>query len=1306
MPGHLAWLTGSHPAGTIGDDFFNHYVGDAVNTGGLLWQYENWRTEHGYMRVRPWNGCEALGRAATAAIPFPGHVVPFASNAGSAGPTIDSRLADGRTTAQLQADFPTTNDLGSAIMTQWNDLRGFGGPEFADEQYAPFSIRFWGFMKWASVMRNHFQGIPVFAIPIVFDADGVPLSDIEFFGTENDWHQAWHLATTTCTQVTSNALHNPFAPNDSPYGQICQRSSPDLVTGEFFTFHRDVINTYDNWRQRAGMPPVGLYAPPNIHFHPPSGGEVDVPNAVGDDYSGQFNAIKSVVQQFNSLPELANFAQFGVHNAGHGDPSNPDIAPPALNNYSPRFFGWHKWIDRIWDIRQPRFNSLQVVESDGTPYTNVLTFVRPSPNPDRPDPNNALTSLTAEGRGSLWVRYNIRPETFGRDVTLTITAKVYHASGDLTTVAGLDSAAFTTTVPIELTFTGLDSEGAGAFAHHELGGGAVGFKNGRIRITGRIIPIGPVTSGGSADPFDDVKNVDVILVQEQTLPNVDVVLNRSAFSYDEITLTNIGGFSPFADAFFVVLQDPPQPPASIDAVNIFADPSRTAVAGIFADASFQPTITVVDETGATVNWFIPLFTDVFQEDPTLPAHISQRVLFRYQILVDVSAIDALLPAPGAAPHFARLKISARDRVNNQVHDVFSPPIKFFRDAHPYMIDVIGTNPSWLSVDTRVFSVTRNEMKFGHSVAMSGSLNQYIHDVINEFNAGTQDFNSIPADENQAPLELLPQVHGSNVYDFALARVRMKTQVAVNDVRVFFRLFTTAISDLSFTPSNYPTSPGASPIALLGRTSAGSEIVSIPFFADPRIETRAGVVGASSMTSQTDGPNVQAFPITPPGMGQESIRYFGAYLDINSDVPRYPAAPADNGPFPSAECVSIRNILRGQHQCMVAEVFYSPDPTQPNSTPATSDHLAQRNLLIIETDNPGTAATHTVQHSFDIVLSTQEFEQSRATMLVAGHSTLVLAKGRDYPLFDELVFFWNNLPPESEVLISLPSMLSEYVLLLRHLRDAPDTVRFVDEHTLALMPAGVTYLPIPFIGSERIAGLLTVTLPDTVKRGEVYTVDVMQIRPAQELGLGGFRLTIPVRKAAQLFEREIGLLQVFEERLAYTPPTNRWYPIMLEQVDYQRKRALGMAEEAADECSDQKDGVRIRVILERIDVLDAYGPLVHGSGQLRLLARVTSNDGGGVGSMTTLPKTGFYTVKDQVDGYRIDINREIFRGTVTDDLTVELDSAETGYTARTSPYIRKFSGSALTWLGTYKPGDEQYDPEDVGDWKVWYRIEKL
>src|SRR5260370_33105901 len=111
MSGHIAWFNGPHSANTLGDDFFIHYVGDATRPGALLWQYENWRNEYGYSRVRPWNGSETLGRFATPDVPFPGLVVPFASNAVSAGPTIDPRLADGRSKAQLQSDFPTTNDL-------------------------------------------------------------------------------------------------------------------------------------------------------------------------------------------------------------------------------------------------------------------------------------------------------------------------------------------------------------------------------------------------------------------------------------------------------------------------------------------------------------------------------------------------------------------------------------------------------------------------------------------------------------------------------------------------------------------------------------------------------------------------------------------------------------------------------------------------------------------------------------------------------------------------------------------------------------------------------------------------------------------------------------------------------------------------------------------------------------------------------------------------------------------------------------------------------------------------------------------
>ena len=117
-----------------------------------------------------------------------------------------------------------------------------------------------------------------------------------------------------------------------------------------------------------------------------------------------------------------------------------------------------------------------------------------------------------------------------------------------------------------------------------------------------------------------------------------------------------------------------------------------------------------------------------------------------------------------------------------------------------------------------------------------------------------------------PLELLPTVNGVPVYNFALAKVRMRTQSQIANVRVFFRLFTTANSDLSFTQVNYPTDAGAA-IPLLGRT-ASREIVSIPFFAEERKETRDNA-GGVSMTAQQDPANVQTFDATLPG--GETIR---------------------------------------------------------------------------------------------------------------------------------------------------------------------------------------------------------------------------------------------------------------------------------------------------------------------------------------------------------------------------------------------------------------------------------------------------
>ncbi len=315
----------------------------------------------------------------------------------------------------------------------------------------------------------------------------------------------------------------------------------------------------------------------------------------------------------------------------------------------------------------------------------------------------------------------------------------------------------------------------------------------------------------------------------------------------------------------------------------------------------------------------------------------------------------------------------------------------------------------------------------------------------------------------------------------------------------------------------------------------------------------------------------------------------------------------------------------------------------------------------------------------------------------------------HPGFDELLFFWNNVPHDSRVEVFLPSLDVGYITLLRTLRHAPSTVRIIDENTLLLTPSGVTYLPVPNLGTERIAGLLTVTLPTNIKTGQVFTIDVLQSRAPAGVIIGAFQLMIPVSKAARIYNREARILAVFEERLQLTPVTNRWHPILLKQVAYLRTRAKGLAEEAADECSQHPPGngkrIRVRVIVEKIKVLDAFGPLVHGSGQVRLTARVTST-GGGSGSTHSLPPTGAYPVQHRPEGHVIDVNREVFRGTVVDDLSVEISSAEDEFKEPACYYRRTFQGNAESWLGSYRPSDQQRDPENVGDWHVWYRIERM
>ncbi len=102
-------------------------------------------------------------------------------------------------------------------------------------------------------------------------------------------------------------------------------------------------------------------------------------------------------------------------------------------------------------------------------------------------------------------------------------------------------------------------------------------------------------------------------------------------------------------------------------------------------------------------------------------------------------------------------------------------------------------------------------------------------------------------------------------NFAVAKVRYRanTQDAI-DVRMFFRTFNTMVSDLSYTTNpaadvqNYRrNAAGTAPLLGLNRffSGAGNQLLSIPYFAEPRIDS-----STQSMTAQCGHINCRAFSI--------------------------------------------------------------------------------------------------------------------------------------------------------------------------------------------------------------------------------------------------------------------------------------------------------------------------------------------------------------------------------------------------------------------------------------------------------------
>jgi hypothetical protein len=599
--------------------------------------------------------------------------------------------------------------------------------------------------------------------------------------------------------------------------------------------------------------------------------------------------------------------------------------------------------------------------------------------------------------------------------------------------------------------------------------------------------------------------------------------------------------------------------------------------------------------------------------------VPQQILFAYDIKF-AKPLGAF-PASGETPAAVNSSISVLSESFPAATEFF-----FLAGADPYFTNVVNdpNGPSnvsvpWLSEDLRVFTATPGASpasqyqypvpggpQFAENSPGVGTYDfqgayTYIQKLLVHLNqtygdpSGVDPFapgsNVIPqqqteftADSSVTPFSTIGG-HNYNNYSFAIARVRMRGTPAAGPatgVRVFFRLWGTQTADTGWDPTyTYLSHDDASGNPLW--PLAPSDDHTIPFFATS---------AQPDFTSASD-PEFQAGGFTSTGannltitieQGDSQWSYFGCYLNVNDGN-----VEVNN--------VAIPNAFPGTHHCLVAQIAYPGAPVQTVGgsvpTPESGDQLAQRNLQVTTTDNPGPPSTHRVPQTFDVKPSAPP----PATGPLAGRP-------------DELMIDWGAVPPGSIARIYWPAVSSAEVIQLASWMYGVHPLTAADAHTIQVQTIdGVTYVPIPQGTGDWFAGLFTLDLPQTVVTGQEFDIMVRRIgkrplrtpplppvtqvtlpgrsggtihidlpqpgtpptapAPAALVGrlaheryiVGSFQVKIPVSTGEKMLEPEETTLAILKARLAAMPKADRWYPVLLRYIDQVAGRVDGLGGDA-------------------------------------------------------------------------------------------------------------------------------------------------
>jgi hypothetical protein len=143
-------------------------------------------------------------------------------------------------------------------------------------------------------------------------------------------------------------------------------------------------------------------------------------------------------------------------------------------------------------------------------------------------------------------------------------------------------------------------------------------------------------------------------------------------------------------------------------------------------------------------------------------------------------------------------------------------------------------------------------------------------------------------------------------------------------------------------------------------------------------------------------------------------------------------------------------------------------------------------------------------------------------------------------------------------------------------------------------------------------------------------------------------------------------------------------------------------------AEQPRGRKLRVTLDRVQILESKEPFFKPYGEVRLHTRVSTRDYGGTVVETTAPEKGAFRVSAHAGKNMVELEVPIFEGWVDDHLEVELSAVEVDRFSHDETYqtYRRIHRGTGGLTGRFGPGDEVLDTEDMPDWRVWYRIEEV